>query len=240
MNMGEPEITPTELKFRFQIGKQLPTTITVHNPSSKRLAFKVKTTTPKKYVVRPSAGIVEPSTTSSVQVIMQAQKEFPPDFNNCKDKFLVQTLFLEPGEEPGQDTFKKESRKDIRETRLKVILDGPPAPPSPVPEANETEEDVSTMTRSLPRDVEVEDANESARSRTVDNSAILTAENKKLKENYERLRIERDALKKKLDELQLQLSNGGDWPQKGAQAQKFAIWPIIIVAVLAFFLGHFY
>lgn len=28
----------------------------------------------------------------------QAQKEFPPDFANCKDKFLVQTKMLAAGE----------------------------------------------------------------------------------------------------------------------------------------------
>jgi len=28
----------------------------------------------------------------------QAQKEFPPDFQNCKDKFKVETLALDAGE----------------------------------------------------------------------------------------------------------------------------------------------
>jgi hypothetical protein len=41
-----------------------------------------------------------------VQVIMQAQKEYPPDFNNCKDKFLVQTVQMLPGQDLEQDTFK--------------------------------------------------------------------------------------------------------------------------------------
>jgi hypothetical protein len=29
---------------------------------------------------------------------LQAQKEFPADFANCKDKFLVQTTVLPPGQ----------------------------------------------------------------------------------------------------------------------------------------------
>lgn len=66
--MTDAEITPSELKFRFQLNKQLPTAISIHNPGGDRLAFKVKTTTPKKYVVRPSSGVVEPRSTASVQV----------------------------------------------------------------------------------------------------------------------------------------------------------------------------
>lgn len=82
-----------------QLNKQLPAQITIQNPSTTaRMGFKVKTTTPKKYVVRPSSGICEPGDRVTVQVIMQAQKEFPSDLKNCKDKFLVQTVLLQPGE----------------------------------------------------------------------------------------------------------------------------------------------
>ncbi len=41
-------------------------------------APQVKTTSPKKYCVRPSSGIVEPGSSKEVQVIMQAQREYPP------------------------------------------------------------------------------------------------------------------------------------------------------------------
>lgn len=40
--------------------------------------LQVKTTSPKKYCVRPSSGIVEPGSSKEVQVIMQAQREYPP------------------------------------------------------------------------------------------------------------------------------------------------------------------
>ena len=42
------------------------------------MAFKVKTTSPKKYCVRPSSGVVEAGGSKEVQVIMQAQREYPP------------------------------------------------------------------------------------------------------------------------------------------------------------------
>ena len=46
--MENVEITPAELKFRFALNKQLLGTITVNNQSNSRVAFKVKTTAPKK------------------------------------------------------------------------------------------------------------------------------------------------------------------------------------------------
>lgn len=52
-------------------------TLTLQNPTGDRVAFKVKTTSPKKYCVRPSNGFVEPNSSKDVQVILQAQREMP-------------------------------------------------------------------------------------------------------------------------------------------------------------------
>lgn len=41
-------------------------TISLSNPTDERITFKVKTTVPKRYCVRPSCGIVEPSETVNV------------------------------------------------------------------------------------------------------------------------------------------------------------------------------
>ncbi len=138
MEEGAPTITPTELRFRFQLNKQLLGNIGItNNMADKRLGFKIKTTAPKKYVVRPSSGVVDPKGQVNVQVIMQAQKEYPIDFQSCKDKFMVQTITLADGEELDPNVFKTEKKDAIHEARLRVVLEGPAAPPSPVPEASE-------------------------------------------------------------------------------------------------------
>ena len=56
----------------------------------------MKTTSPKKYCVRPSSGVVEPGGTKDVQVIMQAQREQPASLADCRDKFLVQAVRCPP------------------------------------------------------------------------------------------------------------------------------------------------
>lgn len=69
--MGDLQISPSELKFRFELRKTIPVTLSLSNPGKEKLAFKVKTTSPKKYCVRPSSGVVEPGSSKDVQVIMQ-------------------------------------------------------------------------------------------------------------------------------------------------------------------------
>ncbi len=36
------------------------TTLTLRNPSNEKVGFKVKTTAPKQYCVRPNSGVVDP------------------------------------------------------------------------------------------------------------------------------------------------------------------------------------
>ena len=69
---------------RFELRKNVPCTLTLQNPTGERVAFKVKTTSPKKYCVRPSSGIVEPGSSKEVQVIMQAQREYPPSLAGAR------------------------------------------------------------------------------------------------------------------------------------------------------------
>ncbi|XAR71813.1 hypothetical protein NMG60_11018244 [Bertholletia excelsa] len=141
-NMGADElisIDPLELKFPFELKKQISSSFQLLNMTDNHVAFKVKTTNPKKYFVRPNNGIVLPRSTSNVMVTMQAQREAPPDMQ-CKDKFLVQSVVARPGATPKDITpemFNKEAGNHVRECKLRVVYVSPPKPPSPVPEEPE-------------------------------------------------------------------------------------------------------
>ncbi|CAM6041818.1 unnamed protein product [Sphagnum compactum] len=131
-------IQPGELKFPFELKKQVSASIQLVNSSEYYVAFKVKTTSPKKYCVRPNTGIVLPYGSADVTVTMQAQREAPPDMQ-CKDKFLVQSVIAPPGtlaKDVTQDLFNKVPGRDIHEAKLKVLY-VPPQPPSPITESNE-------------------------------------------------------------------------------------------------------
>ncbi|EPS74459.1 vesicle-associated protein 1-1, partial [Genlisea aurea] len=140
MSTGELlQIEPLELQFPFELKKQISCSMQLSNKSDSYVAFKVKTTNPKKYCVRPNTGVVIPHSTCDVVVTMQAQKEAPPDLQ-CKDKFLLQCVVASPGSTAKDITtemFSKESGKHVDECKLKVLYVQPPQPPSPVHEGSE-------------------------------------------------------------------------------------------------------
>lgn len=132
-------IHPTELKFPFELKKQSSCSLQLVNNSDHYVAFKVKTTSPKKYCVRPNTGVVLPKSTCDVIVTMQSQREAPPDLQ-CKDKFLVQSVVAPYGVDQKDITpemFIKDDGKVVEECKLRVVYAPPPQPPSPVPEGSE-------------------------------------------------------------------------------------------------------
>ncbi|KAL5718316.1 Vesicle-associated protein 1-2 [Ranunculus cassubicifolius] len=140
MSTGELlNIDPQELKFPFELKKQISCSLQLSNKTDNHVAFKVKTTNPKKYCVRPNTGVVLPRSTCDVIVTMQAQREAPADLQ-CKDKFLLQSVTATAGATPKDITpemFNKESGNLIEECKLRVVYVAPPQPPSPVSEGSE-------------------------------------------------------------------------------------------------------
>ncbi|TCD61355.1 phosphatidylinositol-binding protein scs2 [Steccherinum ochraceum] len=74
------------------------TELDITNSSDRAITYKIKTTAPRAYHVRPNPGRVEPGETVSVRVTLLAMKEQPPVDARCKDKFLVQYALI-PQEE---------------------------------------------------------------------------------------------------------------------------------------------
>ncbi|XP_023636882.1 vesicle-associated protein 1-3 isoform X2 [Capsella rubella] len=158
-------IHPTELKFPFELKKQSSCSMQLTNKTTQCVAFKVKTTNPRKYCVRPNTGVVLPGDScnvtgfsplvfvstgvgfkkllftfliKNVSVTMQAQKEAPLDMQ-CKDKFLVQTVIVSDGttsKDVLAEMFTKEAGRVIEDFKLRVVYI-PANPPSPVPEGSE-------------------------------------------------------------------------------------------------------
>ncbi|XVF51729.1 hypothetical protein PTKIN_Ptkin04bG0208400 [Pterospermum kingtungense] len=132
-------IDPLELKFPFELRKQISCSLQLSNKTDNYVAFKVKTTNPKKYCVRPNTGIVLPRSTCDILVTMQTQKEAPPDMQ-CRDKFLLQSVKANDGataKDITAEMFNKEAGHVVEESKLKVVYVSPPQPPSPVHEGSE-------------------------------------------------------------------------------------------------------
>ncbi|XP_068660592.1 vesicle-associated protein 2-2-like isoform X2 [Aristolochia californica] len=117
-------IQPNELKFTFEVKKQSSCAVQLVNNTNQYVAYKVKTTSPKKYCVRPNIGIVLPNATC--------------DFTDmqCKDKFLIQSTVVPFGSSEEDITatiFAKESGKFIQENKLRVVFVSPSHSPVLLP-----------------------------------------------------------------------------------------------------------
>ncbi|XP_061994963.1 vesicle-associated protein 2-2-like [Rosa rugosa] len=138
------DVQPNELQFTFEVKKQSTCSIQLGNRSDQCVAFKVKTTSPKKYCVRPNAGIIKPKATCDFTVTMQAQKVAPPDLQ-CKDKFLIQCTVVPFGiseEDVTSSMFAKDSGKYVEEKKLRVVLTSPPTSPAFLPVNGELKQDL--------------------------------------------------------------------------------------------------
>jgi hypothetical protein len=86
------EIDPVELGFHRPFTSEVSQALKIRNPNRTPVAFKVKTTAPKQYCVRPNSGRIEPGKEVEVTVLLQAMKQEPPMDAKCRDKFLVQSV----------------------------------------------------------------------------------------------------------------------------------------------------
>ncbi|XP_059651056.1 vesicle-associated protein 1-4-like [Cornus florida] len=153
MNTELVDVQPRELRFKFELKKQISCCVQLINNSNHRVAFKVKTTAVKKYCVRPNKGTIDPKSTCEFTVTMQAQRSAPPDMI-CEDKFLVQSTVVPEGttkEDITASTFAEDDGKYIQESKLRVILVSPPNPPvlSPI---SGTLKQVPAYEPSIPKD----------------------------------------------------------------------------------------
>ncbi|CAL4967877.1 unnamed protein product [Urochloa decumbens] len=176
-------VSPSDLKMPFELKKQNSACLELFNKTDQRVAFKVKTTSPKKYAVRPANGFVPPMGSLGITIVMQAPKEIPPDYH-CKDKFLVQSTPVEGTKDIADDMFSKAPGKLIEEVKVRVIY-VPANPPSPVPEEAEEEDSSDSDV-----DSEVERPSTSKSDICLVSNTIksYTEENKKIQKELDLLR----------------------------------------------------
>lgn len=109
--MGDSSEAPTSsvlldpvesLTFHLQPSASPQAVLTIRNISeARKIAFKVKTTRPMRYLVRPNQGMLGPNMSASIMVILQ-QKDCdellrldPAERSLSNDKFLVQSSYVD-------------------------------------------------------------------------------------------------------------------------------------------------
>jgi len=129
-------ISPNELVFTPSFNRVISNTLKLFNSSKKPVSYKVKTTARKKYCVRPNIGILQPKDTVEVQVLLNSPKDFLSTESEKKDKFQVQSIFLNSDqvEKDLKEVWKGVPENQIIKQKLKCyslkISESPIFPPT--------------------------------------------------------------------------------------------------------------
>ncbi|KAK6348307.1 phosphatidylinositol-binding protein scs2 [Orbilia javanica] len=119
------ELHPAELGFRRPFDRETVQKLYIKNPNPGPVAFKVKTTAPKQYCVRPNSGRIEAGQDVEVAVLLQAMREDPPPDFRCRDKFLVQSVLITADQEFANiasvwSNVEKLGKEHIQEKKIRV------------------------------------------------------------------------------------------------------------------------
>lgn len=111
---------PNELTFYGPFTSAVSSVMHLTNPSEDKVCFKIKTTAPKRYCVKPNSGVIDPREKVQISVSLQPFEYDPAEKN--RHKFMVQSM-VAPDGEINQDTLWKDSDPShMMDSKLKCVF----------------------------------------------------------------------------------------------------------------------
>ncbi|XP_040187542.1 vesicle-associated membrane protein-associated protein B/C [Rana temporaria] len=172
-----------ELKFKGPFTDVVTTNLKLMNPTEKNICFKVKTTAPRRYCVRPNSGVIEGGSSVNVSVMLQPFDYDPNE--KSKHKFMVQSIFAPSDITDMEAVWKDAKPDDLMDSKLRCLFELPSENEKPHEgevnksvSSNVTKTESTTMFKSF--------------SATLDDSEYkkVLDENKRLQTEIQRLREE--------------------------------------------------
>ncbi|XP_071384769.1 VAMP (vesicle-associated membrane protein)-associated protein A, like isoform X1 [Centroberyx affinis] len=114
---------PSDLRFKGPFTDVVTTNLKLKNPSDRRVCFKVKTTAPRRYCVRPNSGVIDPGATVTISVMLQPFDYDPNE--KSKHKFMVQTIFAPPNVSDMDSLWKDAKPDDLMDSKLRCVFELP-------------------------------------------------------------------------------------------------------------------
>lgn len=93
------------------------------NPTEHVILFKIKTTAPKKYCVRPNCGILEPKDTIEITIVLQPFIFEAAEKN--KHKFMVQSMIMPEGDVQIDGVWKDCNPQNLMDSKLRCVFELP-------------------------------------------------------------------------------------------------------------------
>ncbi|XP_062847325.1 vesicle-associated membrane protein-associated protein A isoform X1 [Trichomycterus rosablanca] len=113
----------SDLKFKGPFTDVVTTNLKLLNPSDKKVCFKVKTTAPRRYCVRPNSGSIDPGSSIIISVMLQPFDYDPNE--KSKHKFMVQTIFAPSNVTDLEAVWKDAKPEDLMDSKLRCVFELP-------------------------------------------------------------------------------------------------------------------
>ncbi|KAI1731716.1 MSP (Major sperm protein) domain-containing protein [Ditylenchus destructor] len=222
---------PSELVFKGPFTECVTSNLRLTNPTSRAVFFKVKTTAPRYYCVRPNSGVIKPAETAVINVMLQPVDQ-PAALENerARHKFMIQTAYTTDESVPVETFWKNVDQSQVMDSKLRVVF----------VKLNEPDgsDDSSAVKKSAPS--AAQSVYSAARSDDHDQELQKEIELRKLYQD-EKSKLEREnaALLDRLDKLARGSVAGGKMDTMGSSllGEGFPTLHVILIAFLALFLG---
>ncbi|KAK5582889.1 hypothetical protein RB653_004478 [Dictyostelium firmibasis] len=120
------KIRPKELVYHPPFVGVITNELKLYNSSDEHtMAFKVKTTAPIRYCVRPNTGIIPPGKSIDVQILLNCTKDSPSISMKTKDKFQILSIVVtDPNIDP-KSIWTNSPQNLITKNKLKAVFSLP-------------------------------------------------------------------------------------------------------------------
>lgn len=119
------QLTPTnEIILEGPFDQVVTSYLELKNPSDQRVCFKVKTTAPKRYCVRPNSGIVDPGSKLKIAIMLQPSEHESPS-ERSKHKFMVQSTVIRDESSNLDSVWQSATPADIMDSKLRCVFQMP-------------------------------------------------------------------------------------------------------------------
>ncbi|XP_073463676.1 vesicle-associated membrane protein-associated protein B/C [Aquarana catesbeiana] len=171
-----------ELKFKGPFTDVVTTNLKLMNPTEKNICFKVKTTAPRRYCVRPNSGVIEGGSSINVSVMLQPFDYDPNE--KSKHKFMVQSIFAPSDITDMEAVWKDAKPDDLMDSKLRCLFELPTENEKPhegevnkAVSSNVTKTESTTMFKSFSSNLD-----DSEYKKVLDDNKRLQAEVQRLRE----------------------------------------------------------
>jgi vesicle-associated membrane protein-associated protein B len=120
------EVSPSDLVlFEDVPNKSSIAFVTIKNLTSRRVAYKIKTTSPKGYVVKPNSGVIFPKESKKIEFSMQATP-YTPSTKNSQDKFMFMAIDLDDNFDVAKiaDIWRDKPQEKVQQVKLQASFKG--------------------------------------------------------------------------------------------------------------------